>query len=193
MTKMSSEERQRRREKVAAEALESVAKSEQFNFRVDAETIKRLYTIASEQRKPVGALVREWILDRLREEEVAPSASELMKEMHQFRSETVACLRALTQNFAAMHTPQGSPPAMLAFLTESTTRNDLWQHKAPACGKLAETIPMPLPCPLPFPKMPEIPKAELFMVLNSLHPVKPGFYEVPDWLVEHFKDELQPK
>jgi hypothetical protein len=145
MTKMSPEERQRRRDKVASEALESVAKSEQFNFRVDADTIKRLYAIAGEQRKPVGALVREWILDRLQQEQASPSPGELMKEIHEFRRETVACLRALSQNFAAAHT-------------------------SPAIAQ---------------------PKAELVMVFNSLQPAKPGYYEVPDWIIEYFKDQLQ--
>lgn len=190
MAKISPEERQRRRDRVAAEALESVAKSEQFNFRVDAETIKQLYAIAGEQRKPVGALVREWIVDRLHQEQVSPSPIELLKEIHEFRQETVACLRAMYQNFAVHSTPP--EPVPLAFLQQpdhAQVRSD----PTPNCLHLAASVPMPVPYPVPFPKMPDIPKAELFMVLNSLPQTKPGYYEVPDWMVEHFKDQLQPR
>ena len=42
-------------------------------------------------------------------------------------------------------------------------------------------------------EMPEIPKAELIMVFNSLQPAKPGYYEVPDWMIEYFKDQLQAR
>src|ERR1700733_14196359 len=144
MTKMSPEERRKRRNKVASEALESVAKSEQFNFRVDADTIRRLYGIAGEQRKPVGALVREWILDRLQQEQASPSPGELMKEIHEFRRETVACLRALSQNFAAAHTSPGTAqPAPQAFLTEQTSQLESWGHPSSACMHLAESVPMP--------------------------------------------------
>jgi hypothetical protein len=194
MTKMSPEERQKRRDKVASEALESVAKSEQFNFRVDADTIKRLYAIAGEQRKPVGALVREWILDRLQQEQASPSPGELMKELHEFRRETVACLRALSQNFAAPHTsPAIAQAAPLAFSTEQTSESESWGHASSACMHLAESVPMPVPCPMPLPKMPKIPQAELIMLFNSLQPAKPGYCEVPDWMIEYFKDQLQAR
>lgn len=103
MSNMSSEERQKRRERLAAQALESVAKSEQFNFRVDSETIKRLYKVAADQKKPVGALVREWVLERLNQEQMAPSSAELMQEIHLLRDQTLARLEALSQSLAALN------------------------------------------------------------------------------------------
>ena len=90
MSKMTSEERQKRRDRVAADALESVAKTEQFNFRVNSETIKRLYKTAAEQKKPVGALVREWVLERLNKEQKAPSSADLMQEIHALREQTMS-------------------------------------------------------------------------------------------------------
>lgn len=103
MSNMSSEERQKRRERLAAQALESVAKSEQFNFRVDSETIKRLYKVAADQKKPVGALVREWVLERLNQEQMAPSSAELMHEIHLLRDQTLARLEALSRSLAALN------------------------------------------------------------------------------------------
>jgi hypothetical protein len=149
-----------------------------------------LYAIAGEQRKPVGALVREWILDRLQQEHASPSPIELMKEIQEFHRETVACLRALSQNFDAVHTsPAIAQPAPLAILAEQSSQSE----SRSVCMPLAESVPMPAPCPVSLLKMPQIPKAELFMVFNSLQPVKPGYYEIPDWMIEYFRDQLQTR
>lgn len=96
MSTMSPEERRKRRERIANEALESVAKSEQFNFRMDSETMKRLYKVASELKKPVGALVREWVLERLNQEQKCPSTAELMGELQSTREQMLSCFKALS-------------------------------------------------------------------------------------------------
>ncbi len=104
MSPITPEERQKRRDRVAAEALESVAKSEQFNFRMDADTIKRLYKIAAQQRKPVGALVREWVLEKLEQEQSAPSTRELMQEIVALRKQTAAGFEAVSKVVTALGT-----------------------------------------------------------------------------------------
>lgn len=69
MPKLTDAERERRRKKVQEEALELVATRGQFNFRLDGKDIKRLYKLAGKQERPVSALVREWVLERLEKEE----------------------------------------------------------------------------------------------------------------------------
>ena len=69
MSKLSKEEIAARRERMQDEALKSIAKTEQLNIRIDEDSITRLYALAGKQGKPVGTMVREWILDRLGSEE----------------------------------------------------------------------------------------------------------------------------
>lgn len=68
MGKLSKEEVAARRQQMQTEALKSVAKTEQLNIRIDQESIVRLYEIARKNGKPVGTMVREWILDRIEAE-----------------------------------------------------------------------------------------------------------------------------
>lgn len=68
MPRLTDEEREQRRKKVQQEALEAVATRGQFNFRLDGEDIKRLYELAGSRQKPVSAMVREWVLERLESE-----------------------------------------------------------------------------------------------------------------------------
>ena len=65
MPRLTDEEREKRRQKVQQEALEAVAARGQFNFRLDAKDIKRLYQLAGSRQRPVSAMVREWVLERL--------------------------------------------------------------------------------------------------------------------------------
>lgn len=69
MSKMSKEEVERRGRRLQQEALKSVAKTEQLNLRMDEANIYRLYALAKDKRKPVGTMVREWIIERLDMEE----------------------------------------------------------------------------------------------------------------------------
>jgi hypothetical protein len=78
MSKLSKEEVAARRKRMQEEALKSVAKTEQLNIRIDENSIARLYTLAGKQGKPVGTMVREWILDRLLTEE-QPGGDESLK------------------------------------------------------------------------------------------------------------------
>jgi len=69
MSKLSKEEIDKRGRRLQQEALKSVAKTEQLNLRMDEANIYRLYTLAKNKRKPVGTMVREWIVERLDLEE----------------------------------------------------------------------------------------------------------------------------
>lgn len=69
MPRLTAEEREARRRKVQDEALEAVAARGQFNFRLDGSDIKRLYELAGMRKRPVSAMVREWVLERLELEE----------------------------------------------------------------------------------------------------------------------------
>jgi hypothetical protein len=69
MPKLTNDEREHRRKKLQADALASVAARGQFNFRLNGKEIKRLYQLAGKRQKPVSAMVREWVLERLEIEE----------------------------------------------------------------------------------------------------------------------------
>ncbi|MBI4533206.1 MAG: ribbon-helix-helix protein, CopG family [Candidatus Melainabacteria bacterium] len=75
MAKLTDKQRDQRRRRLQDEALESVAARGQFNFRLDGKDIKRLYELAGQRKKPVSAMVREWVLERLEREESNTSAA----------------------------------------------------------------------------------------------------------------------
>jgi hypothetical protein len=55
----------KRKVNMAARAKTRVAKTEIVQFRLDADNITRLYEFATELKKPVGTMVREWVLERM--------------------------------------------------------------------------------------------------------------------------------
>lgn len=65
MSKLTKEQLDARRKRMQEEALSRVAKTEQLNIRMDEYSIMQLYSRAEREGKPVGALVREWIVDKL--------------------------------------------------------------------------------------------------------------------------------
>lgn len=69
MPTLNDKERQQRRKKVQAEAIDLIASRGQFNFRLSSADIKRLYELAGRRQKPVSTMVREWVLERLSLEE----------------------------------------------------------------------------------------------------------------------------
>ncbi len=69
MVRSTSNEKEKRHQKVREAALESIAKRGQFNFRLEGSDIKRLYSISKKKKRPVSSMVREWVLDRLEKEE----------------------------------------------------------------------------------------------------------------------------
>ena len=71
MTKLSKEEIEKRGNRLQQKALKSVAKTEQLNIRMEEKNIFRLYSLAKNRKKPVGTMVRDWIIERLDLEEKA--------------------------------------------------------------------------------------------------------------------------
>lgn len=47
------------------EAHNRVLKDEVMKFRLESETLERLLTLAAKSNKPVGTLVREWVIEKL--------------------------------------------------------------------------------------------------------------------------------
>jgi len=69
MPKMTKEELAKRKADMSARARAEVAKTEILQFRLDADNISRLYEFATELKKPVGTMVREWVLERMAAEQ----------------------------------------------------------------------------------------------------------------------------
>lgn len=99
MPKLTPKELELRRKKLQEDALESVAARGQFNFRLDGTDIKRLYELAGNRQKPVSAMVREWVIERLAEEEAnttdAPAWAQLLQE-HLLTTEACVITMALS-------------------------------------------------------------------------------------------------
>ena len=68
MSKLGKKQLQQRMSKLTAAARAEVAKTEVMHFRLDPQSIERLYGLAGQKRKPVGAMVREWVLERMEQE-----------------------------------------------------------------------------------------------------------------------------
>lgn len=64
-SRMSVQERRKRRAAIGKDASEKVAKSEQLNFRISEEDIRELQDLALKKGLPVGAMVRGWVHERL--------------------------------------------------------------------------------------------------------------------------------
>lgn len=99
MPKLTPKELEIRRKKLQDEALDSVAARGQFNFRLDGTDIKRLYELAGNRQKPVSAMVREWVIERLAAEEAnttaAPVWAQLLQE-HLLTTEACVITMALS-------------------------------------------------------------------------------------------------
>lgn len=91
MARLTDQEHKQRRKKIQEEALSLVAARGQFNFRLDARSIRRLYKLAGNREKPVSTMVREWVLERLQMEETSqyptpPWAQELKQQLTHIES-----------------------------------------------------------------------------------------------------------
>lgn len=69
MARMTPEELSRRKRETLLQARAEVAKTGIVQFRIDEESIQRLYDRARELKKPIGTMAREWVLERLAAEE----------------------------------------------------------------------------------------------------------------------------
>lgn len=62
---MTKEELKRRKAELKKIVHAEMIKREVMQFRLEPENIEKLYRIAAQKRKPVGTLVREWIVERI--------------------------------------------------------------------------------------------------------------------------------
>jgi hypothetical protein len=69
MPKMTKEELAKRKREMTDRARAEVAKTEIVQFRADAEVVQKLYAHAARLRMPVGAMVRQWVMNQLSAEE----------------------------------------------------------------------------------------------------------------------------
>lgn len=80
MSKLTKNQIASRRKRMQEEALKSVAKSEQLNIRIDENSITRLYELAAKRKKAVGAMVREWIVEKIQSTN-QPESGESVKSL----------------------------------------------------------------------------------------------------------------
>jgi hypothetical protein len=73
MPKMTKAELAKRKKSMTARAREEVAKTEVVQFRVDTDSIEKLYNQATKAKMPLGTMVRQWVLERLTVEEKGTS------------------------------------------------------------------------------------------------------------------------
>ncbi len=78
MSKMTPGELSKRKRQTLLQARAEVAKTGIVQFRIDEESVQKLYDRASLVKKPVGTMAREWVLERLAEED-SHSGNEMTK------------------------------------------------------------------------------------------------------------------
>ncbi len=64
------------------EAQRQIIKSEIMRFRLEEETFARLLNFAAKIKKPVGTLVREWVVEKLDQAESKPKESPQTKAIN---------------------------------------------------------------------------------------------------------------
>lgn len=65
MAKLNSKELSRAHKELKADARERVAERGLLQFRADPATVKAVLKVADARKMPVGAVLREWVQDRL--------------------------------------------------------------------------------------------------------------------------------
>lgn len=69
--------------KMEKTARRKVAKREVLHFRIDQSSISAIYEMASNKEKPVGTMIREWVLERLQKEQDMPQLEPSLKNIEQ--------------------------------------------------------------------------------------------------------------
>jgi len=72
---MDKRELERRKAEMTARAKAAVAKTEIVQFRLDRSNILRLYELAERNKKPLGTMVRDWVLERMTSESTSRQLS----------------------------------------------------------------------------------------------------------------------
>jgi hypothetical protein len=74
---MNKAQLEKRKSETIVRAKAELAKTEIVQFRLDPENIMGLFELAELHRKPVGTMVREWVLEKMRQEQSTPLNSNL--------------------------------------------------------------------------------------------------------------------
>ena len=80
MSKMTKEELKRRKAELKKIAHAEIIKREVMQFRLEPENIEKLYRIAAQKRKPVGTLVREWMIERINTEPISKTGKSIARD-----------------------------------------------------------------------------------------------------------------
>jgi hypothetical protein len=62
---MNKQELQKRKTEMTRRARRDIAKTEIIQFRLDKSSILKLYELAEKNKKHVGTMVREWVLEKI--------------------------------------------------------------------------------------------------------------------------------
>jgi chromosome segregation ATPase len=72
---MNKRELEKRKTEMTARARVEIAKTEIVQFRLDPGNILKLYELAEKAKKPLGAMIRDWALERMQLERGGATAS----------------------------------------------------------------------------------------------------------------------
>ncbi len=72
---MNKQQLEKRKKEMTARAKAELSKTEIVQFRLDRKNIMTLFELSEQHRKPVGTMVREWVLERAREEQSNSSST----------------------------------------------------------------------------------------------------------------------
>ncbi len=81
MAKLNRDELDQAHKDLKADAKERVAERGVLQFRADPETIKAVMQAAEEQQLPVGALLRQWVQERLYIDRAKQQAPDLIQRV----------------------------------------------------------------------------------------------------------------
>lgn len=85
MKKMSKQELQKRKAELKKMVHADVVRREVMQFRLEPESIEKLYKIAVKKRKPIGTIIREWINERIEAELIDPGTTKTRAKSLSYR------------------------------------------------------------------------------------------------------------
>jgi hypothetical protein len=81
MAKLNTKELKRAHSELQSDARQRVAERGLLQFRADPETVKAILVAADQRSMPVGALIRQWIQERLISEKLTEKAPDLVQRV----------------------------------------------------------------------------------------------------------------
>jgi hypothetical protein len=81
MAKLNAKELKRAHSELQSGARQRVAERGLLQFRADPETVKAILMAAEQRNMAVGALIRQWVQDRLISERLTESAPDLVQRV----------------------------------------------------------------------------------------------------------------